>query len=93
MTRTSMLAVLHEMANYQESIAELDRLTGLFCIGTYYNPEIHISASHWSEVIGTMKPKTITYNPLFPGKNTEAYFTMSINGREYKIFSLLTKED
>ena len=35
MTRTSMLAVLHEMANYQESIAELDRLTDLFCIGTY----------------------------------------------------------
>ena len=80
MDRAEMVKVLSKMA------------TQLFCIGTYDSLEIHIGTSHWDEVIETIKPTTVTYNPLFSKAFTEAYFKMRLNGSVYKIFTLLEKE-
>lgn len=93
MDRSEMVKVLSEMATHQAAIYELEKRTGLFCIGTLDRPEIHIGTSHWDEVIETIKPATVTYNPLFSKAFTEAYFKMRLNGSVYKIFTLFAKED
>ena len=92
MTRADMLVTLSLMATHQAGIHELEKRTGLFCIGTLDRPEIHIGTSHWGEVIETIKPTTVTYNPLFSNAFTEAYFKMRLNGSVYKIFTLFAKE-
>ena len=93
MTKAVFLSILDEMAHYQSQIANLDKMYDLFCTGNYDRPEIHMSHFKWSEILETMQPVVVHYNPDFSDKSVEAYFYVKLSGKVYKIFALLAKED
>lgn len=93
MTKACFISILDEMAHYQSEIANLDKMYDLFCVGSFDRPQILMSPLRWNEILETMQPVVVHYNPNFSDKSVEAYFYVKLSGKVYKIFALLAKED
>lgn len=92
MTKEKAIEFLTRRAVQIEDAMRLDEESGgIFC-GIPTQGEIQIY-KHFEELINLLQP-VVTYDPNWrcsSGKHTEASFTIELNGKKYKIFTLLNQ--